>query len=163
MRLSALDLNSGHVESVVNKVVLLALASAVILGSESRGTHDHILLSQIRDSPSLESQVPVFLSPRNRVPKLYLQALGSLLVVSYDSQSCGGDIRTRLDTGLCEVTFNFVPLITPRHGPTENTALLLSRACQFGFPRDRYSASPLARWLLPSIGCCLAVCFAVFA
>ena len=29
----------------------LALASAVILRSESRGTHDHILLSQIRDFP----------------------------------------------------------------------------------------------------------------
>jgi hypothetical protein len=29
--------------------LLLALASVFILGSESRGTHDHILLSQIRD------------------------------------------------------------------------------------------------------------------
>jgi hypothetical protein len=32
--------------------LLLVLASAVILRSESRGTHDHILLSQIRDSPT---------------------------------------------------------------------------------------------------------------
>jgi hypothetical protein len=31
--------------------MLLALASAVILGSESRGTRDHILLSQIWDFP----------------------------------------------------------------------------------------------------------------
>jgi hypothetical protein len=31
--------------------LLLALTSAVIFGSESRGTHDHILLSQIRDFP----------------------------------------------------------------------------------------------------------------
>jgi hypothetical protein len=38
--------------------LLLVPASAVILMSESRGTHDHILLSQIRDSPSLEGQVP---------------------------------------------------------------------------------------------------------
>jgi hypothetical protein len=30
---------------------LLALARAVILGSESLGTRDHILLSQIRDFP----------------------------------------------------------------------------------------------------------------
>jgi hypothetical protein len=29
--------------------LLLVLASAVILGSESRGTRDHILLSQIRE------------------------------------------------------------------------------------------------------------------
>jgi hypothetical protein len=44
--------------------LLLVLASAVILGSESRGsesrgTRDHILLSQIRDSPNLEGQVPL--------------------------------------------------------------------------------------------------------
>jgi hypothetical protein len=31
--------------------LLLALASAVILGSDSHGVYDHILLSQIRDSP----------------------------------------------------------------------------------------------------------------
>jgi hypothetical protein len=31
--------------------LLLALASAVIFGSKSRGTRDHILLSQIRDFP----------------------------------------------------------------------------------------------------------------
>jgi hypothetical protein len=38
--------------------LLLALAIAVILRSESRGTHDNILLPQIRDSPNLEDQVP---------------------------------------------------------------------------------------------------------
>jgi hypothetical protein len=51
--------------------LLLAFASAVILRSESRGTHDHILLSQIRDFPNLEDQVPLFISPRNRVARLY--------------------------------------------------------------------------------------------
>jgi hypothetical protein len=56
--------------------LLLVLASAVILRSESRGTHDHILLSQIRDSPNMEGQVPVFTSPMNRVARLYPQALG---------------------------------------------------------------------------------------
>jgi hypothetical protein len=66
--------------------LLLGLASAVILRSESRGTHDHILLSQIRDSPNLEDQIPVFISPRNRVARLYSQALCSLYVASYDSR-----------------------------------------------------------------------------
>jgi hypothetical protein len=47
--------------------LLLGLASAVILRSESRGTYYHILLSQIRDSPKLEDRVPVFITPRNRV------------------------------------------------------------------------------------------------
>jgi hypothetical protein len=41
--------------------LLLVLASAVIHRSESRGTYDRILLSQIRDSPNLEGQVPVFI------------------------------------------------------------------------------------------------------
>jgi hypothetical protein len=80
--------------------LLLVLTSAVIHRSESRGTHDHILLPQIRDSPNLEGQVPVFISPRNRVARLYPQALGSLFVASYNSQGYGGGIRPRLHTGL---------------------------------------------------------------
>jgi hypothetical protein len=80
--------------------MLLALASSTILGSESRKTHDHILLSPFRDSPNLEGQVPVFISPRNRVIQLYPQALISLFFPSYDSQGYGGDIRTLLRTGL---------------------------------------------------------------
>jgi hypothetical protein len=79
--------------------LLLALASSVILGSESRGTHDHILMSQIRDSPNLEGQVLVFISPRNRVAQLLPQALGSLFIASYESQGYGGGVRTRLHTG----------------------------------------------------------------
>jgi hypothetical protein len=51
--------------------LLLVLVSADILGSESRGTRDHILLSQIRDFPNLGGQVPVFISPRNLVASNY--------------------------------------------------------------------------------------------
>jgi hypothetical protein len=40
----------------------------------------------IWDSPNLEGQVPVFISPRNRMAQLYPRALGSLFVASYDSQ-----------------------------------------------------------------------------
>jgi hypothetical protein len=79
--------------------LLLVLASAVILRFEFRGTYDHILLSQIRDSLSMEGQVPVFISPRNRVAQLYSEALGSLFVTSYDSLGYGGGIRSRLHTG----------------------------------------------------------------
>jgi hypothetical protein len=46
------------------------------------------------DSPNLEGQVPVFISPRNRVPQLYPWALGSLYVASYDSQDYDGGILT---------------------------------------------------------------------
>jgi hypothetical protein len=64
---------------VCHLLLLLALASAVIL--ESHGTHDHILLSQIRDSPNLEGYVPVFISPRNSVAQLYPQVKLLVLVM----------------------------------------------------------------------------------
>jgi hypothetical protein len=67
--------------------LLLALTSAVVLRSKSRRTHDYILLSQIRESPNLEGEVPVFISPRNGVTQLYSQPLGSPFVASYDSQA----------------------------------------------------------------------------
>jgi hypothetical protein len=51
--------------------LLLALANAVILGSESRWNHGHVLQSEILDSPNLEGQIPVFICPRNRVARLY--------------------------------------------------------------------------------------------
>jgi hypothetical protein len=72
-----------------------------ILRSESRRTHDNILRSQIRDSPKLEGQVPVFISLRKRVARLYPQRRGSLFVASY-----GGSIQPRLHTGL-------PPLVSP--------------------------------------------------
>jgi hypothetical protein len=78
--------------------LLLALASTVFLRSESCGTHDHILLSQSRDSPNLEDQVSVFISPRNRVAQLYTQSLGSLFATSYYSQGYGGSIRIRVES-----------------------------------------------------------------
>jgi hypothetical protein len=65
----------------------------------------------IRDSLNLEGQVPVFISPRNRVAQLYPRALGSNFVASYDSQGYGGGILTRLH----------FPVTTSRHGPPENT------------------------------------------
>jgi hypothetical protein len=79
--------------------LLLVLVSAVILRSESHETHDRILLSQIRDSPNLEGQVPVFISPGERVAYLYPQVLGSFSVASYDSQGYGGGIPISLHAG----------------------------------------------------------------
>jgi hypothetical protein len=46
--------------------LLLILANAVILSSVSGGTQDHILLSEIRDCPNLEGQVPVFIPPQEQ-------------------------------------------------------------------------------------------------
>jgi hypothetical protein len=80
--------------------IVAGLASAVILITESRGTDGQILLSQIEDFPNLEDQVPVFISLRKRIARLYPQTLSSLFVASYDSQGYGGGIRLRLHTGL---------------------------------------------------------------
>jgi hypothetical protein len=84
--------------SVYSLQLLLVLASTVILRSDSRGTRVHMLLFKIWDSPNLEAQIPIFISPKNRVARLYPQALGSPYI-SYDSQGCGGGIRLRLHTG----------------------------------------------------------------
>jgi hypothetical protein len=79
--------------------LLLGLARSVTFVSKSHRTQT-IFYCLIWDSPNLEGQVPVFISPRNRVAQLYPRALGSIFVVSYDSQDCGGGILTRLHTGL---------------------------------------------------------------
>jgi hypothetical protein len=52
------------------------------------------------------SQVPVFISLRDRVARLYPQALGSFFVASYDSQGYRGFIRPRLHTVLKFSCFN---------------------------------------------------------
>jgi hypothetical protein len=70
--------------------LLLALASTFILRSDSRGTRNHILLSQIRDSPNLEGQVPLFIYPRNKAAQLSPRTLGSLSVAFNDLQGYGG-------------------------------------------------------------------------
>jgi hypothetical protein len=90
--------------------LLLILASAVTLRSESYGTHDQILLSQIPDSSNLEGQVPVFISPRKRVARLYPPALGTLFVALYDSQGYDGCIRPA--STLINPSLNLEPYIT---------------------------------------------------
>jgi hypothetical protein len=84
---------------VCNLLLPHSLASAVPLGSESHGTQHHILLYQFLRLPNLDAQVPVFISPRNRMAHLYSWALGALSVASYDSQGYGGGILTHLHTG----------------------------------------------------------------
>jgi hypothetical protein len=52
---------------VCNVLLLLGLANTVALGSESCGTQDHIFCPHFLDSPNLVGQVPVCISPRDRV------------------------------------------------------------------------------------------------
>jgi hypothetical protein len=53
----------------------------------------------IWESPNLEGQVPVFISPRNRVAQLYPRALGSLSVAPYDSRGLRWKYSKRIHTG----------------------------------------------------------------
>jgi hypothetical protein len=50
-----------------------------------------------------------------------------------------------------------IPVIASRHGPNRkhlySIAVPVLHSCLLGFPRDRYPASPLARWWLRSSGC----------
>jgi hypothetical protein len=46
--------------------------------------------------PNMEDQVPVFMSPSDRVAQLYPQAPGSLLIAFHVSQGYGGGILTRI-------------------------------------------------------------------
>jgi hypothetical protein len=61
--------------------------------------------STIRQASGIErgiqdaTQVPIFISPRNKVAQLYPQTQGSLYVLSYDSQGFGGGILTHLHAG----------------------------------------------------------------
>jgi hypothetical protein len=56
--------------------LLLGLTRAITLGSRSRRTHDHILLSHLRHS-YIEGQVVDVISSKNREAKIYPKALGS--------------------------------------------------------------------------------------
>jgi hypothetical protein len=67
------------------------------LNGPSRAEPVTILYGLIWDSPSLEGQIPVFISPRNRAAQLYPRALDSLCVDSYDSQ--GGVLTLPLPGG----------------------------------------------------------------
>jgi hypothetical protein len=64
----------------------------------------------ILDSPNLEGQVLVFISPRNRLAQLYPQVREALFAVSCDSQGYGGDIRTRLHAGYSHLNYDWLLL-----------------------------------------------------
>jgi hypothetical protein len=76
----------------------LVLARAVTLGSKSRRTHDHILLSHLR-LPQPGGPGLCFYIPQEQGGPDIPPGTGFPFVSSYDSQGCGGGILTRLHTG----------------------------------------------------------------
>jgi hypothetical protein len=68
---------------VFNSQLLLGLASAIPLGSAFRGSHVQILFPQVWDSCDLEGQVPVFISPENRVDQFYPPDIGLMSALTW--------------------------------------------------------------------------------
>jgi hypothetical protein len=77
----------------------------------------------IWDSPTWRARYPHLYPPRNRVDQSYPQTLGSLFIVSYDSQGYNGGIPTRLQTGLL-ATPDVQTLCNFEKDQMENIALL---------------------------------------
>jgi hypothetical protein len=71
--------------------------------------------SNFLDSSNLEGQVPVFISPRNRVVQLYPRVLGSLSVAPCDSQGSGGGILSRLHTGVSYCPNSYQRVYVPQY------------------------------------------------
>jgi hypothetical protein len=63
---------------------------------------------RLTSNPNLKDQVPVSMSPSERVAQLYPEALGSLFIAFYDSQGYGESTVTHLHT---ETSFLLVPNI----------------------------------------------------
>jgi hypothetical protein len=78
---------------------LLGLASGVILRSEYRGTDDHILLSQIQDSPTLRIRFPYLYPPGTGWPSYTPRHWVPFSSTPTTRQGYGGGIRPRLHTG----------------------------------------------------------------
>jgi hypothetical protein len=90
---------------VCNLLLLLVLNSAVPWNSGLYFIHPIL-----KDSPNLEGQVPVFVSPRNRGAQIYPRALGSLSIASYNSQGYNGGILFCLHTGSIVVLVRVFPV-----------------------------------------------------
>jgi hypothetical protein len=101
--------------------LLLVLASAVILRSDSRGTHDHILLSQIRDTPNLEGRSPYLYPPgtgwHGYIPRKY---------VPFSSPPTTGNDTVEVFDPTSIRDSKLIPVITPQHGPCRKDRLLYS-------------------------------------
>jgi hypothetical protein len=105
-------------ERVCRLRLLLVLASAVILGSESRRIVTIFYCVRFETPPTWRSRSP--------------QALASFFVASYDSQRYGGGIRTRLQDGFSLLTNSYLLLLLVtllRHAPQKTQRFQQFNCC----------------------------------
>jgi hypothetical protein len=114
---------------------------------------------QIRDSPNLEGQVTIFISPRNRVAQLYSQVLGSLSVASEDSREVFEPTSTRTDSQLTH--WSNCPAYNTSTRTAHKTSFL---CCSFHCcVRVCWDAHVIDTQPMPSNGCCITACLAIVA
>jgi hypothetical protein len=73
----------------------------------------------LRSTLNLEGQVPLFMSPSDRVGRLYPQAPGSLSFVSHDSQGYSGSVLTGLHMGIEKL------IVTEKLRPIHGTEIFI--------------------------------------
>jgi hypothetical protein len=105
---------------------------------------------QIRDPHNLDGQVSVFISPKNRVARLYPRALCSRFVASYDSQGYGGDIRTTPHKGVCRLSTNSSGHYTSARTAYKTLLIVVVQSFQWEHVclRSRYLATALVYLLI---------------
>jgi hypothetical protein len=95
---------------------LLVIASAIIFGFESRGPHDHFLLSQFRRSLNLEGQVLVFIYFRNMGGPVLSSAIGflfhHLLRLAGLRRRCSTRLHTK-NSNPCQVQVQVQVILRP--------------------------------------------------
>jgi hypothetical protein len=103
------------------------------------------------ETPQPGRPSPIFISPRNKVGKLYPQALSSPFVMSSDSQGCDRGIQTCLYVLLTDPAYNTSPQTAYKTSlPLLVCFLTAMETCLFAMP-------------FLSSGCCIFACFAVLA
>jgi hypothetical protein len=93
-----------------------------------RDAWSYLALSDSRHPQPGGPSQRIYIPPRNRVGRLYPQALGSLSVACYDSQCYSGGIRTHLHAGNCSFfisnpVYNSTSIVVPRLLPREQVCL----------------------------------------
>jgi hypothetical protein len=149
--------------------MLLVLASAVILRSESRGTHDHNLLPHNRHFPNLEGQAPYLYpsgigwlgyTPRHWVPFSSPPTTRRVTVEVFGPASTRGT----------DYALNLISLISPWQGPRRKHSSSLAAQIISMVTCLSAMESPsngrvylLIKNLLPRNGCHSAICFEAVA
>jgi hypothetical protein len=106
-------------ELVCSLQLLLVSPAQSFLGPSAAGLVTIFYCLRFETPPNLEGQVPVFISPRNRVLQLYPQTLGLFFVASYVSRATLElfEPASTRSTDSCPTADNWpVSIITSRYG-----------------------------------------------